>query len=249
MKVSVICYAYNPRPEHLITTVRSVLAQSYQDWEFLLIDDGSTVPLYGDATMFADPRVRYARMSENYGMPNVHMLWGYGIRHTSGELVTVLPSDDVMWPGRLDRVVSEFVDNPQLELVHHDAMFIDSEGLIYNPGGEPGTYNHFLAPPDDPLEAYNLEVSGSNRFAHPCVVLRRSVFDTVGLPEWGPCSDHNFWIRCLEAGVRMKYIPEPMLSFRAHIGSGSTLGPQRERVAYMAGQMIEFWQEHRHGRL
>ncbi len=242
MKVSVICYAKDPKPEHLQACIDSVFCQRGAEWDFTLIDDGSDPPI--------DVPFQCHRMTENYGMVNVHMLWGYGIRHTSGELVTVLPSDDVMWPGRLERVVSEFVADPQLELLHHDAMWIDDAGLIYHPpGSNPGTYNHFLPPPDDPAEAYALEVSGSNRFAHPCVVLRRSVYDKVGLPEWGPCSDHNFWIRCLEAGVKMKYIPEPMLSFRAHKGSGSTLGPQAAQVSYMAGQMIEYWRQHRHGRL
>ncbi len=105
-KVTVLTPVYN-REQYIATAIESVLAQSFTDFELLLIDDGSTD---GSAEILrsytTDPRVRVVRNEQNLGIPQTR---NRGIDLARGEYVAMLDSDDWAYPCRLETQVA-FLD-------------------------------------------------------------------------------------------------------------------------------------------
>lgn len=255
--VSIICYAWNPKASHLRDLLLSLASQTCQDFTLLLIDDASDPPLREIVDgLYRAPRrwwrgrgpivlpswLTLVRMPERFDMLNVHMLWGYGVRHTTWDLVTCIGSDDLMWPDRLERVVAAFADDPALDVLHHNALFIDDTGGIYLQDGHPVTF--VTSEPHATL--YRRLCAGANVLAHPTVVMRRRIYDRIGFPEWGPCSDYHFWIRCAREGVQIRYLEECLMSYRVHPGGGSTQSPRKEEVQWQTQQMLTYWLTRRH---
>jgi len=91
----------NPGP-YLDLAVRSVFAQTYPNWELILVDDGSTDGSYERATAIQDPRVRVLRDGQNKGLPaRLNEI----VRLAKGELVARMDADDAMHPLRLAKQV------------------------------------------------------------------------------------------------------------------------------------------------
>lgn len=122
--VSIITPTYNRR--HLIgETVNSVLAQSFTDYELIIVDDGSS-----DGTEqfikdnYDDPRIKYF-FQENKGQ---NFARNNGLRHAQGEYICFLDSDDT-WPDfKLSRSLEAFQKNPDVDVVYGDEMVIDESG-------------------------------------------------------------------------------------------------------------------------
>lgn len=106
--ISVVMTTY--RPDHMVeTAVRSVIAQTWQNWELLLVDDASP-PDFDDCLQHLaalDERIRVIRHEVNGG---VHRRRADGWRHASGEYLTSLDSDDWVHPRRLERQVRHLID-------------------------------------------------------------------------------------------------------------------------------------------
>ncbi|MDP3402496.1 MAG: glycosyltransferase family 2 protein, partial [bacterium] len=90
--VSVMIATYN-RASYMRIAVESVLAQTYQNWELVIIDDGSTDDTQRVAGSFMDARIRYVRLKQNSG---IHAARTRALKECRGEYLAVLDSDD-MW--------------------------------------------------------------------------------------------------------------------------------------------------------
>ena len=99
--VSVIIPTYNRA--HLIgRAIRSVLDQTYQDWELIVVDDASTDDIPGIVKGFTDGRVKYIRHDENKGAAAAR---NTGIQAARGAYIAFLDSDDEWLPEKLERQV------------------------------------------------------------------------------------------------------------------------------------------------
>ncbi len=98
--VSVIIPTYN-RAAILKDAIRSVLAQSYANWELLVIDDGSVDGTKAVVEGFNDPRITYY-YQKNAGP---HHARNRGMEYSKGELIAYLDSDNVLYPTYLERMV------------------------------------------------------------------------------------------------------------------------------------------------
>ena len=258
--ISINCYASNPKPAHFHACLQSILTQSYPAWELVLLDDASVPPLsrYLSEWGMMDERIHLIRHEENYGMLNVHFNWNECLRASRGDLTTAMGSDDIMWPDRLRKVVEVFARYPSLDLLHHNALFIDDEGMLL-----PATYeeqtikrrwrkDRIIRTPvghrgfvdsGERTKIYPQLLNGHNLFAHPTVVMRRSLLDRVGFSEWGPCGDYQYWIRCAhDRSVIIRWLPEDLMSYRMHDGSGCVYGGQT--VYDQSMKMLTYWKEH-----
>jgi hypothetical protein len=130
--ISVVMSCYKPGPA-LLTAVRSIVAQSWQQWELLLVDDGSG-PEYEAILREAaglDPRVKVLVQSENGG---TYQARNRAMAVAQGEFVTGLDSDDWAHPLRLERQVAYMLDNPRIVMVESRSLAVrDDLALVIDP--------------------------------------------------------------------------------------------------------------------
>lgn len=125
--VSVVIPAYN-RATIVSRAIRSVLAQAYQKWELIVVDDGSKDRTDLAVKAFADPRIRYLRHTKNRGQSAAQ---NTGIRSARGKYVAFLDSDDEWLPDKLaeDMKVLEAA-GPAVGMAYSGKMLVDESGGV-----------------------------------------------------------------------------------------------------------------------
>lgn len=122
-KVSVIVLVYKSEP-YIAATIHSVLAQTYKNFEILVIDDGSPDRSVQICQQFDDPRIRILRQ-ENRGVPAAR---NTGIRHAEGEYIAFLDGDDLWLPEKLEKQIAHLELSPFVGMSFCRSSFIDEHG-------------------------------------------------------------------------------------------------------------------------
>jgi len=123
--VSVIIPAFN-RAHYIGDAVRSILAQTLDDLELIVVDDGSTDESVAVALASGDPRVRVVRHQGNRGIPQAR---NSGLTEARGEFIAWLDSDDIARPKRLQEQVEFLKHNPEVAMIGCCAGKISQDGL------------------------------------------------------------------------------------------------------------------------
>ncbi len=178
-KVSVIIPTYNRR-DFVREAIASVLAQSYHDFELLVVDDGSNDDTAAIVQEFAG--VRYI-LQPNRGVSAAR---NHGVALSNGELLAFLDSDDLWQPRKLACQVAFFTAHPETCICQSEEIWL-RHGTRVNPH-----YKHRKAGGD--IFARSLELCLVSPSA---VMLRRELFEQVGgfdesLPA---CEDYDLWLR------------------------------------------------------
>ena len=124
MKVSVILPVHN-RAVVLGRAVQSVLDQSLQEWELIVVDDGSSDGSVTTAKSFADPRIHVIQLERNRGG---NVARNAGLRAATAPLIAFLDSDDLYLPEKLASVAAEFERWPELDLLVDSFMKVQPSG-------------------------------------------------------------------------------------------------------------------------
>jgi glycosyltransferase involved in cell wall biosynthesis len=224
--VSIVIAAYN-YGRYLGAALASVRAQTFPDWEALVVDDGSTDDTPAVAAAFLhDPRFRYVRVAHR-GQPGAK---NFGIRHTAAPLVAFLDADDIWLPRKLERQVARFESDRSLGLVFSARRIIDGDGFELE-HVEPRLHR------GDVLEP----LLGRNFICFSSTVLPRRVLDEVGLfDEQLPLAiDYDLWLRVARR-YRFDFVDEPLLKYR--MGHASLSSRRAERIAAVGGILERFLQ-------
>ncbi len=180
-KVSVIIPTYNRLPM-LKEAVDSVLSQDFEDFELIVVDDGSADGTAEEIKKYGG-RVRFLQVSENRGVSAAR---NRGLLHARGKYVAFLDSDDLWVKGKLKIQVAFLDDNPQYPLCYTDEIWI-RKGKRVNPKVRHAKYSGWIFEKCLPL----CIISPSS------AMMRRALFSRVGLfDEALPvCEDYDFWLR------------------------------------------------------
>ncbi len=199
--VSVIIPAYN-QAHYLNLAISSVLEGSYQDFEIIVIDDGSTDNTAHVTQDFLDPRVRYF-FQENRGLSSAR---NTGISHATGEFLTYLDSDDLFLPEKLTLLVKAINSEPRIGLIAGQAIIIDENN---QPLGEIF---------DQPLPSDGSQLLLGNPLHVGSVLLRSEWQKRVGLFDQNLRSyeDWDLWLRLARIGCPMGWIAKPVSFYRFH---------------------------------
>src|SRR5581483_4182638 len=186
------------------------LGQSFADFEFLIIDDGSTDRSRAMLERYAarDRRIRLtSRPNTGYTAALNELL-----REARGELVARMDADDVALPERLARQVAYLRAHPDVVCVGTAVQFIDGAGA-YLRDGHPGM---------DHEEIQRRALAGDCALNHPSVMMRRAAVLAVGGShvEFEPAEDLDLWLRLGEVG-RLANLPEVLMKYRQHPASFS----------------------------
>lgn len=203
-RLSVILPTYNSQA-FIAQAVKSVLDQSFQDFEFIIIDDGSTDATGDIVKSFNDPRIRLERRG-HAGLVNS---LNYGISVARGEYIARMDSDDQSLPDRFFKQVAFLDLHPQAALCGSWAVAIDEHGKNI------GTYSYTPAKIGS-IRRYALL---HNPFIHPSVMIRKGILQAAGGYRrfWKHTEDYELWTRIIyhhEAGN----IPEILIKYRIHAG-------------------------------
>lgn len=180
--VSVIIPTYN-RAELVARAIRSVLAQTFTDYELLVIDDGSTDETAAVVAGFGDRRVRYLRQPRNRGVSEAR---NRGLREARGEFIAFLDSDDGWEPAKLAQQIALFRASPSdVGLIYTGAQILTSTGFREErPRHRGAILNQLLQ--------RNVIVGGSVNS-----VIRRSAMTAAGFfdPDLPAMEDYDYWLR------------------------------------------------------
>jgi GT2 family glycosyltransferase len=220
-RVSVIIPTYNSA-EYISQTLDSVLAQTFQDFEILVVDDGSTDPTQ-QVISAKFPTVRYL-YQENRGVSAARNL---GIRCSKGEYIAFLDSDDTISREKLKIQVQYFDSHPDVGLVYSGWETMDINGSKTARAARPGKEGNLLK------EILLREVF----FTIGSTLVRRSVLDQTGFFDEAllASEDVDLYIRMAYAGVRFGYVDELLFQYRIH--------PSSLTASYEAAY-IESWVPH-----
>lgn len=201
--ISVVIPTYN-RKEKLPACIKSVLSQTYENIEVLVVDDASTDGTEELFSQISDPRLHYLRYKENKGACHAR---NYGARRAKGTILAFQDSDDIWQEEKLERQFKELMASGA------DMCFCGMKRIAENG-------NEFYFPvhpfhPEHPLEDFLAE----NRASTQTMLMHRYVWEQLQFDEEiRRYQDWDFGIRAAEK-FTLSYLPEPLVESR--VGSDS----------------------------
>ncbi|MDY3553536.1 glycosyltransferase [Gemmata sp. JC717] len=213
--VSIVMAAKN-YARFLPEAVGSVLAQTFGDWELVIIDDGSTDHTPAVARPFlSDPRVRYFR-SDTLGQPRAKNL---GIGLSRGALVAFLDADDAWEPTKLEKQLAVFTEKLEVGVVFCRRTLMDEDGRPVPAKSETQQLRGSVLP----------DLFTQNFVCFSSAVVRREVFSHVGAfdPQWDLAIDYDLWLRVAKFH-RFDFVDEQLVRYRT--GHGNLSKKLRDRV-------------------
>ena len=195
----------------------SVLGQTYQDFELLIVDDGSTDTTLDIVQSFSDPRIQLHRNPERLGIP---ANWNRCLELAGGAFVCVFHQDDVMLPDNLERKVQVLSADETVGFVHSGVETLVDESA-------PDSFADWIEDATDDTvwdgpEYFRTLLLNGNRVCAPTVLARRSaLLEQGGFDrDLGFACDYAMWLRlCLR--YRVGFLARPLVRYRWHGGNAS----------------------------
>ena len=200
-RITVLMPVYNAE-KYLRSAIDSILAQTYRDFELLIIDDGSTDGSRDIVAGYADSRIRRVENGQNRGL--IATL-NRGLDLARGEYIARMDADDVSLPERFERQVDFLEAHPE----------IGACGTWFEKVTERGSTT--LRMPDSP-GLIRLFLLFDNPFLHSSMMLRRRLLEEHGLrfdPAYPHSEDFDLWVRC-SALTELVNLPEVLVRYHDH---------------------------------
>jgi glycosyltransferase involved in cell wall biosynthesis len=217
-----ICVANLNSRKFLAERFESIFQQSFQDWELIVYDsfsdDGAWEYIQGLAV--SEPRMRISQGPRE----GVYAGWNACLRQAKREYIYIATSDDTMSPDCLEKLVAALDENPECDLAHCCATFIDenSQPLDWKWETWPSVAyfgdliktKHIRPPGHDSLLAFAL---GTPYYSITQLLIRRSLFEKTGLfqTRWGSFGDLEWQMRATLSTATI-HIPEHLATWRKH---------------------------------
>jgi len=206
-KVTVLMPVYNGE-QYLREAIESILTQSFTDFEFLIINDGSTDSSVEIIESYDDPRIRLIHNEANLKL--VATL-NKGVDLARGEYIARMDCDDISLPQRLAKQAAFLDANLSCSVI---AVKIILVGANKNVIGEWKGDRKSATP----MQIYR-RLPRINCIAHPGVMMRKSVVSKYRYnPVRRHAEDYDLWLRLLSDGYGIDKINESLLEYRVHIG-------------------------------
>ena len=208
--ITVAMSVYNNAP-YVGEAIDSILSQSLGDFEFVIVNDGSTDGSGDviDARARTDPRIRVIHQENRGFVASLNRLFG----EARAPWIARMDGDDVSLPDRLARQMAFIAENPGHAVVGCDAYLIgpDGERLAKEGGAKPSSHEAIHA---------NLE-SGPLINHNAAMIAREPVLALGGYrPAYRHCEDYDLWLRLIDTG-RFANIAEELVAYRVYPGQVS----------------------------
>jgi len=208
--VSIVTPSYN-QADYLEETIQSVLAQTYPNIEYILIDGGSTD---GSVEIIRKYETQLAYWVSRKDRGQTEAI-NTGFGQASGKILAWLNSDDTYLPPAVEQAVAFLQKNPEVGLVYGDTNFIDSDGQ---------TIGRFNAQQTN----YQRLRRGGVYLPQQSAFWRAELWHRVGPldPSFYFAMDYDLWVRLARIS-EIRYVPELWANFRLHAGAKTIAADER----------------------
>lgn len=212
--VSIIIPCYNAE-RTVSQAIESVLWQTYQKWECIVVDDGSTDGSPSILRTFAkrDRRIKHVRQN-NSGLASAR---NKGVSLAKGEFIQFLDADDLLLPNKVQLCRDRFLEDPSVEIVYCDYVLLSGKDHYFQtlPAKLPG---------NDPVRSFLFDwnirfIIPVHSFLFRKDIIKRHRFET-GLRSHA--EDVDCWIRIAAEGTRMSYVDSVGVVYRVSHGSSTS---------------------------
>lgn len=214
--ISVVIPLYNAE-RYIEETLTSVLSQTYQNWEAIIVDNCSTDSSlrYVQPFIESDKRFKLYSTGANSGGPAKPR--NVGIQHAKGDFVAFLDADDIWLPEKLEKVIDYLQKDPSLDLVCHDELVLTHGKMVKRL-----TYG--------PYKCYQDLLFKDNVLSPSAVAVRKQLLSDVEMfserADFNTVEDYELWLRLFFAGARVFYLHQALGCFRVEGQGASSINAQ-----------------------
>ena len=217
MVLSILTATFN-RCHLLKELAESIAQQRCPDWEWLIIDNGSTdktKELIESYTPYFPEKIRYFRLDQNTGGPATAMQ--KFIPYLRGDLMYTVGDDDILLPEMVGTIIKTFEKDPALALVYGNywMVMVEKGRVITECLQYPPDYQVIAGRCMTPAEFVRRMIGSRKTIAGHAAVFKRAVYEELGgfTTEYPRIIDQDFWFR-LGTKYNFAYIPQPLVIAR-----------------------------------
>ena len=230
-KVSVLMPVYRTKETYLREAIESILAQTFSDFEFLILDDCPEDDREDVVKSYQDTRIKYSKNEHNLGISESRNKL---IAMAEGEYLAVFDHDDISMPERFAKQVAYLDAHPEVGVVGTAHIEVPS-GKIVNP----------------PLQNDEIEeqLMFSCPLIHPSVMMRKSLLVATGVQydkEFFPAEDYNLYLHLI-GKTKFANLQEVLFKYRKHSSNTTNKATQQIRAierrvfAYLSTEHADLW--------
>ena len=201
-KITVLMPVYNPHKDELINATNSIIQQSYKNFDFLIVDDGSNSATKNILNQYSnlDSRIHIITHHQNKGL--IESL-NNGLRISKTKWVARMDADDWSYPDRLEKQIRFLEKNPDVSVLGTEAIWMDNLKKIV----KSNTFSH-----EDIVSSLPFYCC----LIHPSVLLNRdNILKIGGYPQVYGAEDYALWAKiCYETNLKMHILPEVCIKYR-----------------------------------
>lgn len=201
--ISVLMPVYNTKEEYLRTSIESILNQTITDFEFIIVNDGSTNNAEEVILSYKDNRIKYVKQ-ENQGIVGaLNNAWS----KASGKYIARMDSDDIAYPERFAKQVNFLEENPEYSLVGSWAKIIHSKNIIKLP-----------------QDIKIMDLLADCMFIHPSIMFNKADFEKFNLQYengFEYAEDYCLYANAVKH-LKMTNLQEVLLDYRVYPENSSS---------------------------
>lgn len=223
--ISVIMPVYNCE-RFVAQAIESILSQTYQDFEFLVVDDGSTDKSYEIVKQYTDPRIKHWQQPNGGVVDRLNEL----LDNAENDLVARMDADDIALPHRFEKQVEFLTTHPDHVAVGGCIEVIDDDDNSLCLWCNQQTHEEIDAIMINPIN------TGLTVVSHPAVMYRRDAVLAVGKyrKEIKHAEDLDLFLRLTENGGKLANLSSVLLKYRLHL---SSVCHQHFEIMWNSGQI------------
>ena len=202
------------------SSIASILAQTWAQFELIVVDNASTDTTVSIVSSFEDRRIRLIR-EPRLGGP---IAFNSGVSVARGRYIARMDADDVASPTRFEKQLLYLASMKELGILGGQALRIDKRGNV-------------VGRSDVPLTPGAIRLASRHAYpmVHPTIVFRRDLWARLrGYREFAPAADYDFLLRALEYSVTVANLPCVLLEHRIHSDSVVHMNRQRSIMHTLA---------------
>ena len=214
-KISVIMSVYNGE-KYLREAIGSILAQTFTDFEFIIVDDGSTDNSLEIIQSYNDKRIRIINNEKNIGLTKS---LNKALKAARGEYIARQDADDISLPSRFEEQMRYFEEHPEVALLGTSVYIIDENGKIIG--------KHIILAKPTAKDFFKC-----NPFDHGTVMFKKDIVNMIGfyneLIRYS--QDYELWLRIAKY-YEVRSLPQILYKLRSH-GENVRLANREEATLY-----------------